>query len=221
MKDIKLEHMLEDKRLTSYLKAGNAHLDSMGYTEHGIRHATLCARVAGRVMRTLGYTEREAELAAIAGYFHDVGNVVSRYDHGQTAAVITMASLEAMGMPYDEVALVISAIGNHEEEYGHPVNPVAAALILADKSDVHRSRVRNSDMLSFDIHDRVNYAVEESALEVDAEALVITLRLTIDTALSSVMDYFEIFMTRMLMCRRAANYLGCKFSIWINDSKLL
>jgi metal-dependent HD superfamily phosphatase/phosphodiesterase len=221
MNHITLNDLLQNERMQVYLKAGNAHLDTMGYTEHGKRHAKLCAEVAERILRTLGYSEREAELAAIAGYFHDVGNVVSRYDHGQTAAIITMGSLEAMGMPFQEVALVVSAIGNHEEEYGHPVNAVAAAMIIADKSDVHRSRVRNKDKAAFDIHDRVNYAVEKSALEIDADQRKITLRLTIDTGISSVMDYFEIFMIRMLMCRRAAAYLNCQFAIYINDSKLL
>lgn len=221
MSNITLGDVLQNRRMQAYLKAGNAHLDAMGYTEHGSRHARLCADVAHRILSTLGYSEREAELAAIAGYFHDVGNVVSRYDHGQTAAIITMGSLEAMGMPYEEVALVVSAIGNHEEEYGHPVNAVAAAMIIADKSDVHRSRVRNSDKAGFDIHDRVNYAVEKSAVEVDAGERQITLRLTIDTSISSVMDYFEIFMIRMMMCRRAATYLGCRFAIYINESKLL
>jgi len=221
MKQICLEDVINDERLSSYLMAGNEHLKAMGFTEHGRRHAKLVSKIAERILRDLGYSEREAELAAIAGYLHDIGNVVSRHNHGQTAAMIVMRSLEEMGMDYAEIGLVVSAIGNHEEQYGHAVNPVAAALILADKSDVHRSRVRNRDIATFDIHDRVNYAANKSEIVVDVEHRIITLRLSIDIEICPVMDYFEIFLTRMVMCRRAAEHLKSQFSIFINDSKLL
>jgi HD superfamily phosphodiesterase len=221
MNPITLNDIISDKKLSTYLLAGNDHLAAMGFTEHGTRHAKLVSKIAARILTDLGYSKREAELAAIAGYLHDIGNVVSRHNHGQTASMIVMRSVEEMGMDYSEIGLVVSAIGNHEEQYGHAVNSVAAALILADKSDVHRSRVRNRDVATFDIHDRVNYAANKSEVVVDSEERVISLRLTIDTEICPVMDYFEIFLTRMVMCRRAAEHLKSKFSIYINDAKLL
>jgi len=160
-------------------------------------------------------------VAAISGSPHDIGIVVGRHNHGQAGALLAYSILSRLGMPAEEMAPVISAIGNHEEEYGHAVNHVAAALILADKSDVHRSRVRNRDLATFDIHDRVNYAVERSFLRVEAGERRLTMELTIDTKISSVMDYFEIFLTRLLMCRRAAAFLGCTFGMEINGAKLL
>jgi len=205
----------------TYLRLGNEHLGALGFTEHGFRHANLVASIARQIMQRLGFGERPSELAAIAGYLHDIGNVVSRQDHGQTGAIIAMRILEQLGMPYDEVATIAAAIGNHEEEYGEAVNPVAAALILADKSDVHRSRVRNLELATFDIHDRVNYAATHSFVRVDESERLVTLELTIDPTVSSIMDYFEIFLTRMVMCRRAAETLEATFSIIINDSKLL
>jgi len=193
----------------------------MGFTEHGFRHAGLVSTISARILRELGYPERLAELAAIAGWTHDIGNMISRHNHGQTAAVIVMSTLEELGMPFDDIAIIAAAIGNHEEEYGQAVNDVAAALIIADKSDVHRTRVRNRDFATFDIHDRVNYAVNKSEVLVDAENRIITLRLNIDISICPVMDYFEIFLTRMVMCRRAAERLESKFSIFINEAKLL
>jgi metal-dependent HD superfamily phosphatase/phosphodiesterase len=205
----------------TYLKYGHEHLGEMGFTEHGFRHATLVSTIAHQIMQRLDYSEREAELAAVAGYLHDIGNVVSRKDHGGTAAIMAMQLLEQLGMPYEEIAVIAGAIGNHEEEYGVAVNPIAAALILADKSDVHRSRVRNRDLATFDIHDRVNYAVTHSFVRVESKPRQITLELTIDTSVSSIMDYFEIFLTRMVMCRRAAALLQADFAIVINGTKLL
>ncbi len=218
---ITLADVKHHPQVETYLKYGHEHLAEMGFTEHGFRHATLVSTISHQIMQRLDYSERESELAAIAGYLHDIGNVVSRKDHGRTAAVMAMQLLEQLGMPYHEVAVIAGAIGNHEEEYGVAVNPVAAALILADKSDVHRSRVRNRDLATFDIHDRVNYAVTHSFVRVEPKPRQITLELTIDTSVSSIMDYFEIFLVRMVMCRRAAALLNADFAIVINGAKLL
>lgn len=220
-KIITLADVKQNIRLKTYLDFGNKHLAAMGFTEHGLRHAGVVSTISARILKELNYPERQVELASIAGWTHDIGNVISRHNHGQTAAVIVMSTLEEMGMPLDDVATVSAAIGNHEEEYGQAVNDVAAALIIADKSDVHRSRVRNRDQATFDIHDRVNYAVNKSEVVVDASSRIITLRLSIDTNICPVMDYFEIFLTRMVMCRRAAERLQSKFSIFMNESKLL
>ena len=207
--------------IDSFIRKGNEYLGAMGYTEHSYRHLNLVSSIAKNILARLGYDSREAELASIAGYLHDLGNVVSRNNHGNSGATICCPILLQMGMPPDEVAMVISAIGNHEEEYGHPVNNVAAALILADKSDVHRSRVRNQDFATFDLHDRVNYAVEHSFLWVDNERRAITMDLTIDIEICPVMEYFEIFLTRMVLCRRAAVFLNSNFELVVNGSKLL
>jgi metal-dependent HD superfamily phosphatase/phosphodiesterase len=206
----------------TYLQRGNDHLGAIGYTDHGLRHANLVASISRNILLRLEFPEREAELAAIAGYLHDIGNVVSRWGHGQTGAIIAWHILRELGMPPLEVAAVIGAVGSHDpEDTSEPVNNVAAAVVLGDKSDVHRSRVRNPDHTTFDIHDRVNYAVEHSFVRVDEKRHTITLELTIDTKLSPVMDYFEIFLTRMVMCRRAAAFLGCSFELSINDVRLL
>jgi hypothetical protein len=173
------------------------------------------------VLARLGYAEREQELAAIAGYLHDLGNVVSRAEHGRSGAVLAAPLLFELGMDPSEVAPIIGAIGNHEDQVGQAVNAVAAALILADKSDVHRSRVRNPDLAKFDIHDRVNYAVERSFLHVDGVKRAVTLELTIDVKMVPVMEYFEIFLTRMVMCRRAAEFLSARFGLVINGTTLL
>jgi metal-dependent HD superfamily phosphatase/phosphodiesterase len=178
------------------------------------------AHSAYNILTRLGYPEREAELAAIAGYLHDIGNAVNRDHHAQTGAVMAMQLLTEMGMPDLEIVRIMGAIGNHHEDQGDPVTAVAAAVILGDKSDVHRTRVRNPDMIKFDIHDRVNYAVEKSFLNVDEAAKQITLELTIDTHISQVMEYFEIFMTRMLASRRAAKFLGTTFGLAVNGNRL-
>ncbi len=205
----------------SLLEGANRYLGVIGFTEHGHRHANLVSNIAQNVLTHLKYTERLSELAAIAGYLHDIGNVIGREDHGISAANIAIMVLRDLNMDPDEITEVIGAIGNHEEEIGDPVSAVAAALILADKSDVHRSRVRNPNMVMFDIHDRVNYAAEKSFLRVDAEKRVITLEITIDTTISQLMEYFEIFLSRMVISRRAAKFLECNFSLVINDQKLL
>ncbi|MFZ5631370.1 MAG: HD domain-containing protein [Bacillota bacterium] len=205
----------------SFIRKGNQFLGSMGFTEHSYRHLNLVSSIARDILEKLGYSPREADLAAIAGYLHDIGNVVSRNDHGISGAVIVYPLLMGMGMDPDEMAIVLSSIANHEEQYGQPVNVVAAALILADKSDVHRSRVRNTDFATFDIHDRVNYAAEESSVLVDPDRRTITMDLTIDINICPVMEYFEIFLTRMMLCRRAAGFLNCNFELIINGSKLL
>lgn len=193
----------------------------LGFTEHSYRHVNLVSSIARNILERLGYPERQVELAAIAGYMHDIGNVVSRNEHGISGAVIAYPILMQMGMHPEEIATVISAIANHEEQYGHAINSVAAALIVADKSDVHRSRVRNADFATFDIHDRVNYAVEHSFLWVSDDKQTITMELTIDIDICPVMEYFEIFLSRMIMCRRAANFLKCKFELVVNGAKLL
>ena len=207
-------------RVKVYVRNADASLAEIGYTEHGERHVGLVAHIAFNTLTRLGYPEREAELAAIAGYMHDIGNAVNREQHAQTGAVMSMKILSDMGMSDEEVVRVIGAIGNHHENDGDPVSAVAAAVILADKSDVHRTRVRNPDMIKFDIHDRVNYAVQKSFLNVDEASKQIVLELTIDTSISQVMEYFEIFMTRMLASRKAAKFLGTTFGLTVNGNRL-
>jgi metal-dependent HD superfamily phosphatase/phosphodiesterase len=218
---ITLDDIKKDPVVDTCIRKGNEYLGVMGFTEHGYRHINLISRISRNILERLNYPQREVELAAIAGYKHDIGKVISRYDHGQSGATLAFHVLSKMGMPPEEIAMVISAIGNHEEEYGHPVNSVAAALILADKSDVHRSRVRNQDFATFDIHDRVNYAVEHSFLRVTGETRIITMELTIDIQICPVMEYFEIFLSRMVLCRRAADFLNSHFALEINGAKLL
>lgn len=218
---IVVEDIKQLPMVKAFIQTGNQHLGAMGFTEHSFRHANLVASISGNILERLGYTQRDQELAAVAGYLHDMGNVITRYNHGQSGAYLALQILQEQGMPWEEIALVIAAIGNHEEEYGQPINHIAAALILADKSDVHRSRVRNPDVANFDIHDRVNYAAKHSFLRVGQGQRIITLELEIDTAISGVMEYFEIFLTRMVMCRRAAAALDSSFSLVINGSRLL
>lgn len=205
----------------TYIETADGTLRALGYTEHSFAHVTRVAETAGFLLDRLGYGPRMAELARIAGYLHDVGNLVNRVDHSQSGAVMAFRILDNEGMAPDEIAVVVSAIGNHDEGTGAPVNPVAAALILADKSDVRRSRVRNSDHASFDIHDRVNYSVHATNLELDTVKKTLTLRLEIDTAYGSVMDFFEIFLTRMTMCKNAAQTLGLAFGLVINGQPVL
>lgn len=216
-----VEHDADVRKLIDH---ANRNLGVVGYTEHGLRHVTLVARIARNVVRILGFDERTQELAAIAGILHDIGNVVNRRGHPNSGAVMAMTILQRLGMPMDDIALVMGAIGSHGDDGGglaEPVHAVCAALIVADKSDVHRSRVRNPDPTTFDAHDRVNDAVTSSFLRVDAVERTITLELTIDTAQSSVMDYFEIFLPRMLQSKRAAEFLGCRFHIEINGNTIL
>ncbi|MDP9354713.1 MAG: HD domain-containing protein [Chloroflexota bacterium] len=216
--------MRNDPEVQAFIRQANKNLGVLGFTEHGFRHVGLVANIARNVLRLLEYDERQQELAAVAGYLHDIGNVISRHGHASTGAVLAHPILNRLGMPPDDVAVVLGAIGSHGDDHGRlgePVHPVSAALILADKSDVHRSRVRNNDPVTFDQHDRVNYAATSSFLRVDAAAKTITLELTIDTVMAPVMEYFEIFLPRMLMSRHAATLLGCVFHISINDVVVL
>ncbi len=216
-----LNTIKKDPIINAFILKADEHLGVLGYTEHGFRHAGLVSHIAQNVLLRLGYPENLAELAAIAGYLHDVGNIVNRGEHGQSGALIILNYLLSKEFDPAHAAMIAGAIGNHEEECGEAVNQVAAALILADKSDVHRSRVRNKDLATFDIHDRVNYAAVHSFLNVDPEKRSITLELKIETAICPVMEYFEIFLMRMMMCRRAAAFLECQFMIEINGNKLL
>lgn len=216
---VTLEQVRHDARVRSYIEKADESLIALGFTEHSFQHVAKVAAVASSLLRRLGYEERTCELAAIAGWLHDIGNVINRIDHAQSGAVMAFRLLDEMGMPANEVATVITAIGNHDEGTAYPVNAVAAALILGDKTDVRRNRVRNKDTATFDIHDRVNYSVEHS--EVILEGDEVRLELKIDTTVCPVMSYFEIFMQRMLLCRRAAERLNLKFALIINGQKVL
>ena len=215
------EQIRQSEEIRTYIAQADASLLALGFTEHSFAHVTRCAETAAGLLEQLGYTPREADLARIAGYMHDIGNVVNRHDHAISGATMAFRILDKMGMPPEEVAAVITAIGHHDDSTAFPVNPVAAALILADKTDVRRSRVRNSDITNFDIHDRVNYAVERSDVLLDVPDKLITLALTINTQVCAVMDYFEIFLQRMVLCRKAAEHLGLQFHLEINGQILL
>lgn len=219
---VTLEDVRANPVVEAYIKAGNEHLGALGFTDHGLRHSGLVANIAKNLLNKLEFSEREQELAAIAGYLHDIGNVVSRYYHAQVGAALAERILSDMGMDPAEIAVIMGAIGSHDpEDTCQAVSNVSAAVILADKSDVHRSRVRNPDIHNFDVHDRVNYAATRSFLEVKNAEKVISLQLTIDTKIAPVMEYFEIFLTRMVACKRAAEFLGATFELSINDVKLL
>ena len=211
----------QNEQIRTYIEKADEALAALGYTEHSYAHVTRVAHFAEKIMADLGYPRRMQELAWIAGYMHDIGNVINRIDHAQSGAVMAFRILDKLGMPADEIATVCSAIGNHDEGTAFPVNPVAAALILADKCDVRRTRVRNKDTQNFDIHDRVNYAVGRASVKVNEEKTEIALRLEIDTSVCSVTDYFEIFIGRMILCRKAAEKLGLKFVLRINGQKLM
>ena len=215
------EQIRQDTAIQTYIAQADASLGALGFTEHSFPHVSRVAQMAGYLLETLGYPERTVELAKIAGLMHDIGNLVNRIDHSQSGAVMAFRILDNMGFPAEEISVIVTAIGNHDEGTGVPVNPVAAALILADKSDVRRSRVRDKDESKFDIHDRVNYSVTGSDLSINEDKTELNLKLTVDTHFSSVMDYFEIFMGRMLLCRRAAEKLGLKFKLYINDQQLV
>lgn len=215
------ERIKNDGAIKVYIRQADAALGALGFTEHSFAHVGRVAEVAGNILKDLGYPERTVELAKIAGYLHDIGNMVNRVDHSQSGALLAFRILDNMGFPPEEIALVVSAIGNHDEGTGVPVDAMAAALILADKSDVRRSRVRLKDQMKFDIHDRVNYSVTDSQLKINEEHTWVTLSLTVDTHFSSVMDYFEIFMGRMILCRQAAERLGLQFKLTINGQQLV
>lgn len=215
------EELKANKAVGTYILKADEALTELGFTEHSFAHVTKVAETASHILKTLDYSDRSAELVKIAGYLHDIGNLVNRVDHSQSGAVIAFRILDKLDMEADEIATVVSAIGNHDEGTGVPVNAVAAALILADKSDVRRSRVRNTDISSFDIHDRVNYSVISSDLQIEKENSIIRLVLKIDTDYGSVMDYFEIFMERMILCRKAAEKLNMNFKLSINGQQLI
>ncbi len=218
---ITYEQLRQSPEIRTYITRADESLCALGYTEHSFAHVTRVSETAAYILQSLGYDSHEIELAKIAGYLHDIGNLVNRVDHSQSGAVMAFRILDHMEMPAEDIATVVTAIGNHDEGTGVPVNGVAAALILADKSDVRRSRVRNEDFATFDIHDRVNYSVEHSRLLLDAEQKTVTLTLDIDTEVASVMSYFEIFLGRMVMCRKAADKLGLQFKLNINGQMLI
>ena len=215
-----LTGLQNDEVVAAFIKLADQFLGSLGFTEHGFRHANLVGRIAYNVLHHLGADDELCELAAVAGYLHDVGNVVTRANHGLSGAWIAYDALRRLEVDPYRIGLVLSAVGNHEEQYGSAIGPVGAAVILADKSDVHRSRVRKGADTATDIHDRVNDAVTHSFLRVDADAATITLELELDTERSTVIEYFEIFLDRMVMCRRAARTLGCEFRITANGVPL-
>ena len=218
---ITFENIKSNEDIKTYITKADESLNALGYTEHSFAHVGKVSEDAAYILETLGYDERTVELARIAGYLHDIGNLVNRVDHSQSGAVMAFRILDNLGMSADEIATIVTAIGNHDEGTGVPVSALAAALIIADKSDVRRTRVRNSDISSFDIHDRVNYSVEKSTLAISEDKKRAVLDLTIDSSISAVMDYFSIFIGRMEMSKRAANALGLEFSLVINGQELL
>ena len=218
---VSYETLRANDEISAYIKAQDESLLALGYTEHSFAHVTKVSKLASDILEVLGFGERKVELARIAGYLHDIGNLVNRVGHSESGAIIAFRLLDKLGMPAEDIATVVTAIGNHDEGTGVPVNDVAAALILADKADVRRSRVRNHDFATFDIHDRVNYSVEQSELVISDDKRSITLSLRVDTDISSVMDYFEIFLDRMILCRKAAERLGLVFRLEINGQLLL
>ena len=219
--NVTYEDVRNSEEIRTYIKQADESLKAIGYTEHSFAHCTKVAKVAGDLLEKLGYDAHEVELARIAGFMHDIGNVVNRIDHAQSGAMMAFRILDKMGMPPEDVATVITAIGNHDEQTAAAVNAVAAALIIADKTDVRRSRVRNRSTINFDIHDRVNYAAEKSDVILEPDSKTITLDLKINTEICAVMAYFEIFTGRMLLCRKAAEFLGLQFKLDINDVYLL
>ena len=218
---ITFEDIQNNEEIKTYITCADESLKTLGFTEHSFAHVTRVSETAAYILQTLGYSEHEVELARIAGYLHDIGNLVNRIEHSQSGAVMAFRILENMNMSPRDVATIVTAIGNHDEGTGVPVSPVAAALILADKSDVRRNRVRNQDTSTFDIHDRVNYSVTKAELKINEAHTLIKLKLTVDTHYGSVMDYFEIFMQRMILCRKAAEKLGLQFKLMINEQQLI
>ena len=215
------DEIKNNEAIKTYIIHADASLGALGFTEHSFAHVVHVANMAGYILKTLGFDDRTIELAKIAGYMHDIGNLVNRKEHSQSGAVMVWSILHDMHCDPGELATIVTAIGNHDEGSGVPVNEVAAALILADKADVRRSRVRNTDLATFDIHDRVNYSVRKSDLIINEDKSQVSLILDVDTAFGSVMDYFEIFMGRMILCRKAAERLGMQFKLKINDQPLI
>lgn len=221
MANLSIEEIKNDPAVSTYIRQADAAMKAYGYTEHSFAHVTRTAHVAAEILRTMGASEREIELAQIAGYLHDIGNCINRVDHAQSGALMAFHLLNERGMPPEETAMIIAAIGNHDESAAVPVSAIAAALILADKTDVRRSRVRNRVIANFDIHDRVNYSVEQADFHLEKEEKRIVLDLTIDTELCPVMDYFEIFLGRMILCKRAADFFGWTFRLVVNGLKVM
>ena len=215
------EKIRQSEAIKVYIQRADESLAALGFTEHSFAHVTRVAETVKYILETLGYSEHDVEMGMVAAYLHDIGNLINRSEHSQSGAIMAFRILDEMGMPAEDVATIVTAIGNHDEGTGVPVNAIAAALILADKSDVRRSRVRNQDQQTFDIHDRVNYSVEKSVLKINQEHSLIKLKLSVDTHYSSVMDYFEIFLQRMIMCRKAAEKLGLTFKLMINEQSLI
>ena len=218
---ITVKQLMQDETIRTYINESDASLAALGYTEHSFAHVNEVGARAKYLLETMGYSERGVELAQLAALLHDIGNLVNRVEHSQSGAVMAFRILDKLGMPPEDIATVVTAIGNHDETNGVAVNAVAAALIIADKSDVRRSRVRNADITNFDIHDRVNYSVKKSSIKINEEKTRIKLKLEIDTRYSSVMDYFEIFLTRMTLCRKAAEKLGLEFKLIMNEHQLM
>ena len=218
---ITYEQIKHNEAISTYIRKANESLAALGFTEHSFAHVGIVAANAKYILQTLGYPEREIELVQIAAHLHDIGNLVNRVDHSQSGAVMAFRILDNLGMPPDEISEIVTAIGNHDEGTGRPVSPMAAALILADKSDVRRSRVRNQDESTFDIHDRVNYSVRKAELKINESRTLIKLKLSVDTHYGSIMDYFEIFMNRMILCRKSAERLGLQFKFMINEQQLI
>ena len=215
------QEIKDNEEISTYIRQADMSLSAPGFTEHSFAHVTIVAEKAGYILQTLGYDKRLVELAKIAGYLHDIGNLVNREEHSQSGAIIAFRILDHLDFPPEELGLIVTAIGNHDEGTGVPVSPLAAALILADKSDVRRNRVRNQDKSTFDIHDRVNYSVKKAELKINEAHTIIKLKLSVDTRYGSVMDYFEIFMQRMILCRKAAEKLGLQFKLMINEQQLI
>lgn len=215
------EQVQNNPAIRTHIQRADESLTALGFTEHSFAHVGMVARNAAYILETLGYPQRTVEVAKIAAFLHDIGNLVNRVDHSQSGAVMAFRILDNLDCDPEEIATIVTAIGNHDEGTGLPVNAVAAALILADKSDVRRSRVRNQDQTTFDIHDRVNYSVKRSQLKINEEHTLIKLKLFVDTKYGSVMDYFEIFMQRMILCRKAAEKLGLQFKLMINEQQLI
>ena len=218
---VTLKDVIENEEVDALIRGAQKQLDNLGYTEHSHRHISIVSKRAGEILETLGYPQRTVELAQIAGYLHDIGNCVNRTDHAHSGAILSYNILKDMGMPVEERTEIMMAIGNHDEQTGTAISDISAAIILADKSDVHRNRVSNTNLSTFDIHDRVNYAVTDAELKIDSKERKIVLNLTIDTKICPVLDYFEIFMDRTMMSKYAAKYLNIWFELVINNTKLL
>ena len=218
---VTLEDVIKNEEVQAFINGAEKQIKALGYTEHSHRHIGIVSKRTGEILEKLGFDERTIELGKIAGYLHDIGNVINRTDHAHSGAILSYQILKSMNMPLEEITEIISAIGNHDEKTGTAVSAISAALILADKSDAHRERVTNTHISIFDIHDTVNYAVTNSELEVNAKEKKIVLKLTIDTQICPVLDYFQIFMERTMMSKYAAKYLQVWFELVINGTKLL